>query len=139
MSTKIISPLIYNQEKYYDYGVDREGNIYSRKRGDWKKMKLQYKKNDYVYCGIVRNAEKRQKCILVHVAVHETLNPKLPKHPKVPNKDWMMTPLSVKKAFRGLFEVHHVNHNRHDHRSSNLQWTTKEQNIQEYQKYRRAA
>ena len=51
----IRTPLIYNQEKWNDYGVDsKTGDIYSNRFGRWKKMafavsgKSPYPQNNFI-------------------------------------------------------------------------------------------
>lgn len=132
----IISPLIYKQTPHNDYGVCKKtGKVYSRKYGNWRPLKEKVSgQNPYPQIGIM--VGDKRKTICVHVAVHETLNPKIPRPPGVSPKDWQKTPASVKGLTRELFEVNHIDHNRLNFSPSNLEWTTAMQNVQKYQEFR---
>jgi len=132
----IVTPVIYNQEKYYDYGVDRQtGDIYSKRSGKWRKMsfcvsgKSPYPQGYFSYSG-------KKKFIVQHIAVHETLNPNLPVPPGINTTDWKNTPKTVKKMLRHVWQVNHIDHCHTNYHPSNLEWTTAQQNVLAYQKHR---
>lgn len=135
----IISPLIYKQTPHNDYGICRKtGKVYSCKSGSWKPLAEKVSgQNPYPQVGISKGGKKKTIC--VHVAVHETLNPQIPKPPGVSLRDWQKTPSSVKGLARELFEVNHIDHNRLNFTPSNLEWTTAMQNVQRYQAFRTGA
>jgi hypothetical protein len=132
----IITPVIYNQEEYHGYGVHRKtGEIYSKKSGTWRKMSFSvsgqspYPKGYFSYNGV-------QKFIVQHIAVHETLNPTLPVPPGVTQEEWNVTPQSVKKMLRHVWQVNHIDHCHTNYTPANLEWTTAQQNVNAYQAYR---
>lgn len=134
----IKTPLIYNQEEWYDYGVDsKTGDIYSKRFGQWKKMsfavsgKSPYPQNNFIY-----SKKNIKKCIVQHIAVHETLNPNLPIPPGISEKEWKRTPKSVKKMLRNVWQVNHIDHCHTNSHPSNLEWTTAQQNVEAYQRHR---
>lgn len=135
----LATPVIYNQEEYHDYGVDRvTGDIYSRRSGRWKKMhfsvsgKSPYPSGAFTY-------EGKKKFIVQHIAVHETLNSELPVPPGISKSDWKATPDSVKKMLRHVWQVNHIDHCHTNYRPDNLEWTTAQQNVNAYQTHRKTA
>lgn len=133
----IVTPLIYKQTKYSDYGVCKvTGNVYSVKTGEWKPLKWKISGRTGKYPQVNLSLGSNTKTIFVHVAAHETLNPRFPKPPGVPAKDWTKTPTSVKVVARELYEVNHIDHNPVNFSPKNLEWTTALQNVQKYQQYR---
>lgn len=132
----IITPLIYNQTEYHDYGVcTKSGNILSRKYKDWRTLKWKTSGGSK-YPQVILSLGDKTKTISVHIAVHETLNPKFPRPPGVSVKDWQRTPKSMKRASRSLYEVNHKDHNTYNFKPNNLEWTTHQQNMQRYQEFR---
>lgn len=136
MEEYIVTPIIYNQEEYHDYGVNKEtGEIYSKRHGSWRKMsfcvsgKSPYPQGYFSYNG-------KKKFIVQHIAVHETLNPNLPVPPGVTEAEWKRTPKSVKKMIRHIWQVNHIDHCHTNYHPSNLEWTTAQQNVEAYQKHR---
>lgn len=136
IDSQIVTPVIYNQEAYHDYGVHKKtGEVFSKKSGFWKKMsfcvsgKSPYPQGYFSYNG-------KKKFIVQHIAVHETLNPELPVPPGVKKSEWDRTPKSVKKMLRHIWQVNHINHCHTDYSPNNLEWTTAQQNVNAYQKFR---
>jgi hypothetical protein len=132
----IVTPVIYNQEEYHDYGVHRQtGDIYSKRSGTWRKMsfcvsgKSPYPQGYFSYNG-------NKKFIVQHIAVHETLNPTLPVPPGISDNDWQATPPSVKKMLRHVWQVNHIDHCHTNYNPNNLEWTTAQQNVEAYQAHR---
>jgi hypothetical protein len=128
--TTICYPLVYNNEEFWDYGVCKHtGYIWSHKRNFWQIMipntsgKSSYPK---VVCDKVT--------IPVHIAVMETLN-EIPKPNGVTDKEWKITPNSVKKFCRKGWYVNHIDHDKTNFNPSNLEWVTATQNAQAYQKF----
>lgn len=132
----IVTPLIYKQQKYTEYGVcPKTGNVFSSKYGNWRPLKWKVSgKSKYPQVGIYSNGNA--KTISVHVAVHETLKPSFPPPPGVSAKEWNRTPKSVKNIARELYEVNHIDHNVLNFKPSNLEWATANQNVQKYQQHR---
>ena len=137
---KIVSPLIYNQEEYHEYGVDAEtGNIVSRKRGSWKVMSMCVSGKSPYPQGYLSPTGQKQKFIVQHIAVHETLNPQLPVPPGVSKTEWKRTPNSVKKMLRHVWQVNHIDHCHTNAHPKNLEWVTAQQNVDAYQRFIKAA
>lgn len=141
----IVSPLVYYQEKFENYGVCSEtGTLYSRlirgriagKIGEWRPLRVSVSgSSPYPKTRIMRIGGGF-KSIVHHVAVHETLNPVLPIPPGIPIDDWNNTPESVKLYFRNIWQVNHKDHRHTNARPDNLEWVTANQNVHAYQKFR---
>jgi hypothetical protein len=136
LDNNIVTPVIYNQNKYHGYGIHRvTGEIYSKKSGAWRMMsfsvssKSPYPQGYFSYNGV-------KKFIVQHIAVHETLNPTLPVPPGISNEDWKCTPASVKKMLRHVWQVNHIDHCHTNYNPNNLEWTTAQQNVEAYQAHR---
>lgn len=132
----LVTPVIYNQEKYHGYAVDsKTGDIYSNRNGAWKKMSFCVSgKSPYPQGYFSINAKR--KFIVQHIAVHETLNPNLPVPPGVSISEWKRTPASVKKMLRSVWQVNHIDHCHTNFSPKNLEWTTAQQNVEAYQRFR---
>lgn len=132
----IVSPLIYKQKTYSDYGVcEKTGTVYSKKFGYWKPLKWKIS-GGCKYPQVSLSNNRMSKTISVHIAVHETLNPNYPIPPGVMADDWKKTPQAVKSIIRELFQVNHIDHNHRNFNPENLEWVTAMQNVQKYQKFR---
>jgi hypothetical protein len=79
------------------------------------------------------------KFITQHIAVHETLNPTLPVPVGITESAWKRTPRSVKSMLRKIWQVNHKDHNHLNYNPINLEWTTAQENVNAYQRYRVAA
>jgi hypothetical protein len=137
----IKSPLIYQQISHADYGVDElTGEIYSIKRGSWVPLSIQYPKKNrngglyptFVVSSPLFTSAFKAKVMLVHVAAHETLNPRLPIPDGITKIVWLNTDPSVKALCRGLWQVNHIDHDRLNFHPSNLEWVSASTNIQKY-------
>ena len=128
----IIYPIIYNCESYNGYGVCKEdGTIWSSSSGFWKQLIPNVSgKSPYPKIGISINGKKYT--MQMHIAVHETLNPNLPKPENVTDSDWKITPCSVKTSQRSIWEVNHIDHCHTNFHPKNLEWVTRKQNQRSY-------
>lgn len=131
----IVTPVIYNQEEYHGYGIHRlTGEIYSKRSGTWRRMSFSVSgKSPYPKGYFSFNGEK--KFIVQHIAVHETLNSILPVPPGITDAEWKLTPRSVKKMLRHVWQVNHIDHCHTNYCPDNLEWTTAQQNVAAYQKF----
>ena len=137
-NSEIVTPLIYNQVEYFDYGVHKKtGEIYSKKRGEWEKRESSVSGKGSPYPKLLLSVNGKKKSIQTHIAVHETLNPTLPLPPDVTVKQWRVTPNSVKQHMRHIYEVNHIDHVHTNYNPKNLEWVTKQQNIEAYQKHKK--
>jgi hypothetical protein len=132
----LVTPVIYNCVQFHRYGVcTQTGRIYSNKRSGWSVRKTHVSgKSPYPSANFSVNGVAH--FFQHHVAVHETLNPNFPPPPGISDEDWAMTPDSVKKATRGLWQVNHIDHDPENWHPSNLEWLTGKQNVAAYQKHR---
>ncbi len=136
----IVTPLIYNQEKYYNYGVHKkDGGVWSNKSGNWKPLKWRVGgKMKYPFCSVIAESGK-EKLVSFHIATHETLNPDLPVPKGITKTDWKKTPASVKAILRKIWQVNHIDHDHLNFSPKNLEWTTGTENVAAYQRHRLAA
>lgn len=136
MSDKmIVSPLMYNQVAYSDYGVHkRTGEIYSKKSGEWKQLSWAVGGNmKYPFLTLINKGLK--KSVSVHKAVCETLKP-VPVPTGVTVSEWRVTPVSVKRVMQKIWQVNHKDHDHLNFKPNNLEWVTGEQNCYKYQVFR---
>ena len=135
----IVTPLIYNQEKYYNYGVHKkDGGIWSKQSGTWKPMQWSVSGNmKYPFSTITESGKK--KVVSFHIATHETLNPDLPVPEGITKTDWKKTPARVKTMLRKIWQVNHIDHDPQNFQPSNLEWTTGQENVNAYQRHRVAS
>ena len=139
--SEIVTPLIYNQVEYPDYGIHKKtGEIYSKKTGTWEIRKPHTSGgNKYPHRIIYKNG--KAKDIQSHVAAHETLNPTLPIPPGITKKLWKTILCQCDEAFldwvRSGFQVNHINHNTGDYTPPNLEWVTRKENTEAFQEHRK--
>ena len=90
---------------FENYKVDKEGNIYSNKSGDWKPRKPWKSKGGYLYIELCKNGVKYRKSI--HQIVAETYC-----------EGW----------FEGAV-INHKDSNKENNKVSNLEWVTQKENV----------
>ena len=128
----IVRPAIYNGNELQNHGVCRKtGQIYSFVNGRRKPLKYsdrQPKNLAMSYpCVSIKDPKvfpnhRLQNCTVnAHIIIHETLNA-LPIPPGVTENEWKRTPVSVRKATRGIWMVNHIDHNKKNYHPKNLEW-----------------
>lgn len=90
-----------------DYAATTEGDIYSRKSGEWKKLKPQKDTDGYLQVRLCDIPGKRGRLTFVHRLVAETFIP-MP---------------------RNCTEVNHIDGDKLNNAASNLEWTTRQGNM----------
>ena len=133
----IVTPLIYNQEEWHNFGVHKKlGGIWSKdKTGEWQPRKWAVGGNmKYPFCNVTENGKK--KAMSFHIATQETLNPNLPVPQGINKTDWKKTPASVKSLLRKIWQVNHIDHDHLNFNPKNLEWVTHSENVGAYQKHR---
>ena len=132
----IVTPLIYNQEEYHNYGVHKKlGGIWSNKRGEWQPRKWSVGGNmKYPFTTITENGKKKNMSF--HIATQETLNPNLPVPQGVSKADWKKTPASVKKLLRKICRGIHIVHKHLNFNPKKIEWFRHTENFGAYQKHR---
>ena len=137
---KIVSPLMYNQVAYSDYGIHKEtGHIYSKKVGnEWRTRSWSVGGNMlYPFCMIIGD-DGHKKSASFHKACCETLKPQ-PAPPGITETEWKRTPSSVKKLLHKIWQVNHIDHNHLNFNPENLEWVTGTENVAKYQEHRKTA
>lgn len=136
-------PVKYNDKILEKYFVDARGQIFSIKKGLWAPTKIAYNHNKgnsgYPKTKIDVSDSRtfmpsKYKTLSVHRLVCESFHEK-PLPPGVNEKDWSNTPQSVKDCFKHYWEVHHIDHDRSNYHPSNLEWVSKQENVEKYQQY----
>lgn len=92
-------------DDYQDYGVTRAGRIFSRKSGTWRKLKPQTDTDGYLQVRLYKNG--RGRLTFIHDIVANTF---------------------LKKP-RDCYEVNHKDGNKKNNNVSNLEWSTRSDNM----------
>ena len=90
-------------EGYEDYMIDEDGNVYSNKSGQVKKLKLK-KTRGYLYASLFKN--KKQKTCYIHRLLYQTFVGNIPE---------------------GI-EVDHIDRDKTNNKLNNLRLVTRQQN-----------
>jgi hypothetical protein len=150
----IVYPLVYYSHHdgitYIgeDYGMHRKtGEAYSKKSGEWKKMKITVgkisKKNRNEYpticlSGITKidrwgnKSNAAKKSMQIHRAVASTLIERPDRHHDFDDVEWRNLKLHNKRKQLGSLEVNHIDHDKYNFHPNNLEWTNREENIHAY-------
>lgn len=139
--TDYFYPVKYRDKTLNKYYVDARGQIFSIRKGIFNPTPLayNYSKGSKGYPKI--NVDISDcidytvyKTISVHRLVCESFHERpIPKG--VTKKEWSMTPKSVKNCFDNYWEVHHIDHNTYNYHPSNLEWVSRQENVEKYQDY----
>jgi len=133
----LVTPLVYKGKSYHDYGIDKTtGDVVSKKRGYWEVRKSNVSGGClYPKLNISLGTTDSIKTIMVHKAVCETLFD-YPIPIGITEKDWKITPKSVKNMVYGSMQVNHIDHDHNNYHPSNLEWNSLDENIRNYHEYR---
>jgi len=134
-------PVKYRGNILPKYYVDSRGQIFSVKKGYRTPTKITYNNNSG-NCGYPKIRIDTSpdlsftlyKTVTVHRLVCESFYKKPIPH-GVTKKEWQLTPESVKKCFDDYWEVNHKDHNTYNYHPSNLEWVSRQQNVDKYQEY----
>ena len=147
----LIRPAIYNGQELKNHGIDsKTGRLWSFIHKTPKKiavhdrnpknMKLSYPCVNVTDKDVFKGYYANNLTINLHILVHETLNPDLPyKELEITDNEWRTCANSIKKSFRKLFIINHIDENKLNYRPKNLEWTTTKGNAEKYQANRKAA
>ena len=126
-------PLIYNGMIFSDYWVDKNGNLWSTKGSEPRKKRYRPNANNYPRTTVC--VDGKRKNVTAHKLVCESYH-KFPKPKSVNKKEWDITPDSVKKLVKKMYQVNHIDHDHLNFHPSNLEWVTGEENSEKYQEHR---
>ena len=131
---KRLVPAKFRGEIAPNYFVDpKNGEIWSNKRGDFKNLKWRACGNS-PYPALVFRINDESISVRVHRIVAETMH-NIPIPPGVSEKEWKRTPASVKRLFDQFWEVNHKDHNRLNFNPKNLEWVSRQENVQKYHQH----
>ena len=130
-------PVRYRGKIINDYWIDARGVIFSTKRYYPHKISYSFHSGN---CGYPKMSVptvdqfgfRRYKTTTVHRLVCESFHEK-PIPEGVSKKEWENTPDSVKRCFNDYWEVNHKDHNTHNYHPDNLEWVSRQQNVDKYQ------
>ena len=139
----IVRPLRFKNMILEDYGVDSEtGDIWSFKYPKHPKIMTASPRNpnqpktNYPCVGLTDPQFKKRSngqsvnVINVHLLVAHTLL-EIPIPEGVTEKEWKRTPMSMKTACLGIYQVNHIDHDKFNYRPDNLNYKTPSDNSQE--------
>jgi hypothetical protein len=120
-------PVKYHGVVFKNYCVNKNGDIYNIKTSRQLKASV---------CGTcpypviqIFDPEGNRKKLLVHRIVAESFVPlTINKNSGIMSKEWRRTPASVKRYLMKNMIVNHIDHDKTNCRSSNLEWVTQEEN-----------
>ena len=131
---KRYTPAIIDGIPCEHYFVDPDGNIWSDKSKEMRKLKPSATGNN-PYPRLQLKINGKNKYVQVHRVVCETFHEfSAPKG--VSKKDWKSSPDSIKKLIKSLCQVNHIDHDHSNFHPSNLEWVTVKENSSKYQKHR---
>jgi hypothetical protein len=123
-----MKPLVYNGRRFSDYFIDQDGNAWSTKRGNPKKMPAHVSgKSKYPNIGLCDQGQ--QVTASIHRAVAETLI-KRPRPKQFRPEVWKLLNDEEKSLIYQAYEVNHIDHDVTNHHPSNLEWVPRKTNIE---------
>lgn len=131
---KNYKPVVVDGIIIEDYWVSPEGDIWSTKQLNPKKLKPGNTKTQNNYPKVSLSKNNKAKTYLVHRLVCETYH-KFTVPNGVTKQEWKMTPESVKQLLTRLYQVNHIDHDHYNHHPSNLEWVTVKENSKKYQEH----
>jgi hypothetical protein len=135
-------PVVYRGEIVDDYFLDKDGNVYSTKRGYYNMLSPQNGDKYNPYPKVNIRVNDCGKVLMIHRLVCETFHPK-PLPDILTTEEWNQIPSEIKDKLidhiqhADRYQVNHIDHDRYNYHPSNLEWVTVSENQQKYQEYKR--
>ena len=126
-----MKPLVFKGREIHGYSVDRDGNIWSYKRSEPRRIIpfIPSSTSKYKYPSIGIYTDGRNVTINVHRAVAESLIPR--RRPKEFRPEiWKMLNDREKALVLQAYEVNHIDHDTTNYHPSNLEWVSRKNNIE---------
>lgn len=123
-----MKPVVYQNKTFTDYAVDEDGNIWSFKRDQPRKI-VPNLSGACRYPTVGLRQDGRPVSATVHRIVAETLIPR-----RRPKEFRPATWKSLNDAERALvyqaYEVNHIDHDTTNYHPSNLEWISRRRNLE---------
>lgn len=134
MNMKQLKPAIVDGSVVKDYFVCPEGNVWSCKRVNWRKLSPTVSGKS-AYPKVKLSILGKMKTLYSHRVACESFH-KFPTPEGVTKAEWKITPDKVKRLLGSLYQVNHIDHDHANFHPSNLEWVTVKQNSGKYQEHR---
>jgi hypothetical protein len=128
-------PVVVNGNIVEDYFVSPDGEVWSTKGVNIKKLSKAKPSGKRKYPMVSIRINGRSKSIDVHRLVCASYH-KFPKPNGITHAEWKSTPDKVQNLLKSLYQVNHIDHNHSNHHPSNLEWVTVKENSKKYQQHR---
>lgn len=137
--------VVFRGEVVPGYFIDKDGNIYSDKKGYLYQLSIGgYNDPWNPYPRVGLTIDGKSKTILVHRLVCETYHEK-PLPDVLTEKEWNTIDADIRKKLidhiqhADRYQVNHIDHDHNNYHPSNLEWVTAQENQQKYQEHKKAA
>lgn len=138
-----LTPVVFRGETVTGYYLDKDGKLFSDKRGYITELTIGGYNDPYnPYPRVSLSVNGKIKTINIHRLVCETFHEK-PMPDILTKKEWNSIPAKIRnKLIKHIqhadrYQVNHIDHDHHNFHPSNLEWVTAQENQQKYQEHKK--